>query len=73
MDKEDEIKENEEVPRIAFDYMKQKSKGIREEEKKEKSAKGKSESMEEDKEEDYLPTLVSFESGVKWVSANVVP
>jgi len=40
IDKEDDIKENEEVPRIAFDYMKQKSKEIREEERKEKIARG---------------------------------
>jgi hypothetical protein len=72
-DKEYDIKENEEVPRIAFDYMKQKSKEIREEEKKEKIARGKSGNKEEEIEEDYLPTLVPFESGVKWVSANVVP
>ena len=62
MNWEDEIKENEEVPRIAFDYMKQKSKEIREEEKKENIARGKLENKEKEKEEDYLPTLVSFES-----------
>jgi len=73
IDKENDIKENEEVPRIAFDYMRQKSKDIREEARKENIAKGKSASKEEEVEEDYLPTFVSCESGVKWISANVVP
>jgi hypothetical protein len=52
---EDDLKEEEEVPVISFDYMQL--------------------STSEGKEKDIavLPTLVSFERGVKWVSANVVP
>jgi len=73
IDKEYDIKENEEVPRIAFDYMKQKSKEITEEERKENIAKERSASTEEEIEEDYLHTLVSLETGVKCFSANVVP
>ena len=62
---QDEIKENEEVPRIAFDYMKQKSKEVGEEEKKERKEKWKTGGTEEEGEEEYLPTLVSFETGIK--------
>ena len=51
----DEMKEEEGVPRISFDYMWQ------------KSEEGKAEKI------DSLPILVSFESAVKWVSANMVP
>ena len=52
---QDDLKIEEEVPVISFDYMWQNS-----EEGKEK-------------EIETMPTLVSFERGVKWVSANVVP
>ena len=52
---QDDLKEEEEVPVISFDYMQQ------------NSAEGKEKDIE------TMPTLVSFERGVKWVSANVVP
>ncbi len=54
-EQEDELKEEEGVPRISFDYMWQ------------KSEEGQMEKI------DSLHILVSYESDVKWVSANMAP
>ncbi len=51
--------------------MRQKSKEVGEEERLLKKEKGNN--YKEEGDEDYMPTLVSFERGVKWIAANVVP
>ena len=61
---EDDIKKSKAVPAIAFDYVKQKSKEVGEEEKKERKDRGKRITRRRKRR---------TKTGVKWISANVVP